>query len=858
MKSSQMTFGQVFRLALTESRGAGKRFLFFVICLAIGVGAIMTIKSFSNILEQAIQRESKALLAADIEIKSSWPQSPEDRAYQKEVLPAGTEFIFLKELHAMTRFPDPKRPGNQANLLVELKSVPATPPFYPFYGTLTTNPSGPLSELLADRGALVEPNFLIKSQLQIGDRFQLGEVEARIAAVIEGEPDRISRAFSIGPRVMVSNATLEQAALIAPGSRVKNKTLVHLPTGFPLEKGVALLERGLQDKAASIRTYKDMESSLTGAIDRMSKYLGSVGVIALLMGGIGVAMIIRTFMAQKMDTIAILNCLGATSRTVFMVYLIQALLLGLSGSLLGVGIGYALQFSLPEKMADLLNLEVTPRFDWEPALQSLSLGLLTTLLFTVWPLIRAVRTRPLRLFRHIAEEEELARGSRRQRWTMGLLFSLGLVAIVFWQAESIKRGLVFLSILIVSALLLAGVALLFLKALRKMPPSPLMTRRYGLANLYRPNNQAVSIITALGMGIMLVLSIHLIQMDMIAMLNKSTENKPPNYFFIDIQKHQVDEYRTIINSFGAEAKEETTPLVRSRLFSIDGRRTDDWDYTNRHAEEWFINREFVLTYRVDPPPGSNEVIKGEWWSKEDAGKALVSLEEDAARRLDAHIGSELVMDIQGIHVTATVHNIRRVDWRNMRTNFYMVFSPGALDGAPVTFVSTVHIPREKELKLQQAVVDALPNVTALGTRDIVESIENVVNKLLTLVDFMSAFAIASGLFILSGAVASTKFRRLKEAAILKTLGARRRAVAAILGYEYGTLGLVAAAVGVLLSVGTSWAVMEYVVKSPWHFRLGPLGWSFLVAFLLTTITGILSSIDVLRNKPIHTLRRVDG
>ncbi|CCQ90515.1 putative ABC-type transport system, permease component [Nitrospina gracilis 3/211] len=858
MKSPQLSFSQLLRLALAESRGAGKRFVFFVICLAIGVGAIMTIKSFSNILEQAIQRESKALLAADIEIKSSWPQSPEDRAYQKEALPPGTEFLFIKELHAMTRFPDPKRAGHQANLLVELKSVPATPPFYPFYGTLVTNPSGPLSELLADHGALVEPNFLVKSNLKVGDRFQLGEVTARITAVIEGEPDRISRAFSIGPRVMVSNTTLEQAKLIAPGSRVKNKTLVHLPESFPLEKGVALLERGLQDKAASIRTYKDMESSLTGAIDRMSKYLGSVGVIALLMGGIGVAMIIRTFMAQKMDTIAILNCLGATSRTVLYVYLIQALLLGLTGSLTGVGIGYALQYSLPEKMSDLLNLQVNPGFHWEPAVQSLLLGLLTTMLFTVWPLIRAVRTRPLRLFRHIAEEEELSRGSRRQRWTMGILFSLGLVAIVFWQAESIKRGLVFLSILAVSTLLLAGVAILFLKAIRKMPPSPLMTRRYGLANLYRPNNQAVSIITALGMGIMLVLSIHLIQMDMIAMLNKNTENKPPNYFFIDIQKNQVDVYKRIIDSFGAEARQETTPLVRSRLFSIDGNRSDQWDYKNRHAEEWFINREFVLTYRVDAPPDGNEVIKGEWWTPEEGKQALVSLEEDAARRLDAHIGSELVMDIQGIHVSATVHNIRRVDWRNMRTNFYMVFSPGALEGAPVTFVSTVYVPRRMELQLQQAVVDALPNVTALGTRDIVESIENVVNKLLTLVDFMSAFAIASGLFILSGAVASTKFRRLKEAAILKTLGARRRMVAAILGYEYGTLGVVAAAVGVLLSIGTSWAVMEYIVKSDWHFRMGPLGWSFLAAFMLTTITGILSSVDVLRNKPIHTLRRVDG
>jgi len=855
---SQFSFGQLLRLALSESRGAGRRFLFFVVCLAIGVGAIMTIKSFSGILETSILKESKSLLAADIEIKSSWPPGADDLSVIREVFPAETDVLLQREVHAMARFPDPKRPGKTANLLVELKAIPDAEPAYPLYGKLETNPSGALPVLLADHGALVEPNFLIKAHLEVGDTFQLGTVRARIAGVIVAEPDRLSRAFSIGPRVMVSAKTLDDAKLIAPGSRVKNKTLLRIPDGFPLEKGVTLLQRGWKDKAASIRTYRDMESNLTDSIDRMSKYLGSVGVIALLMGGIGVAMIIRTFMAQKMDTLAILNCLGATSRTVFVVYLLQALILGLTGSLLGVGIGYGMQFLLPSKLAGLLNVSVEPGFNWEPAVQSLMLGLLTTLLFTVWPLIRAVRTRPLRLFRHIAEEEELSKGSRWQRWSMGFLFALGLIAMVFWQAESIRRGLVFLGILGVSTLLLAGVAVLFLKLLRKMPPPKSMTRRYGLANLYRPNNQAVSIITALGMGIMLVLTIRLIQMDMVAMLNKNTEIKPPNYFFIDIQRHQTETYKKVIQTFGSDVKEELTPLVRSRLHSIDDRRIDQWQYKNRPQEEWFINREFVLTFSKAPPKRDNEIVLGKWWNEDEASQALVSLEQDAARRLGAELGSQLTVDIQGIKVTAKVHNIRKVDWRNIRTNFYMIYSPGALKGAPVTFVSTVHVSRENELALQQAVVDALPNITALGTRDIVETVENVVRKLLTLVDFMSAFAIASGLFILSGAVASTKFRRLKEAAILKTLGAKRSVVASILGYEYATLGIVAGSIGVLLSVGTSWAVMEYTVKSPWYFRLEPLGWALIVAVVLTTLTGILSSLDVLRNKPIHTLRRAEG
>jgi putative ABC transport system permease protein len=856
MNTGRLTLRQLFALAFAETRGAGKRFLFFVICLAIGVGAVMTIKSVSDIMKQAILGESKSLLAADIEIKSSWPQSEADRAYQKSALPE-SGFQFLREVHAMARFPSAQG-GRNGTLLVELKSVPTEAPLYPYYGILKTKPAHPLPDLLSDTGALVEPSFLLKTKLKVGDTFQLGSVAARITGVIEGEPDRISLAFSLGPRVMVSNATLDQSQLIAPGSRIRYKTLIHLPKGMDPEQAVGLLEFGLKDKGTSIRTYRDMESNLTSSVDRMGKYLGSVGVIALLMGGIGIAMIIRTFMAQKLDTIAILNCLGATSRTVFRVYLLQAVLLGLAGSGLGVGIGYALQYLLPSKMSGLLNIQFEPGFLWVPAAQSLSLGMGTTLLFTLWPLIRAVQTRPLRLLRHIAEEEELSKGSRRERWGMGVLFALGLAAIIFWQAESVQRGLVFLIALVVSAGLLAGISALLLRTLRTLPPSKRMTRRYGLANLYRPNNQAVSIITALGIGIMLVLSIRLVQIDMIAMLNKNTDIKPPNFFFIDIQRGQSDTFAKVVHQTAPDAKLELTPLVRSRLYSIDDRKMETWQYKNKHEEEWFITREFVLTYMDDKPPRDNTFIQGRWWTKEEAQLSQVSLEEDAARRLGAKLGSQLTVDIQGIPVTAEVTSIRKVSWRNIRTNFYMIFSPGALAQAPVTYVGTVNLDPEKEMALQAAVVDALPNITALSTRDIVNTVESVVNKLLTLVDFMSGFAIVSGLFILAGAIASTKFRRMKESAILKTLGAKRSVVASILGYEYAMLGVIAATIGVLLSAGLSWAVMEYIVKSDWHLRIIPLGWALLIAVLLTTVTGIVSSLDVLRNKPIQTLRKLSG
>ncbi len=859
MTSRQLSFGQQFRLVQAESRGAGRRFLFFVLCLAIGVGAVMMIKSFSSLMETSIKKESKGLLAADIEIKSSWAQKKEDIAYQQQALPPETRFVFVKELHAMVQFQkNPADHDKSSSLLVELKAVPSKPPLYPLYGEIKIQPQLSLPELFKSYGALVEQNFLIKTGLKVGDIFSLGKVRARVSGVLEAEPDRISRAFSIGPRVMVSLETLKEAKLIAPGSRVKHRTLIGLPAGENLDRALFTLQDGLTDKAANLRTFEDMQSSLTQSIKRISNYLGTLGVIALLMGGIGVAMIVRTFMAQKLDTIAILTCIGARPKTIFRIYLLQALFLGLAGSLLGIAAGYGLQYLLPPKVEGLLRITLTPEFDWRPAAQALLLGMGTTLLFALWPLVRAVRTKPLRLFRHIAEEEELGKGSRRQRWMVGVLFATGLAGSIFWQAESVKRGLIFLIALAVAALLLLGISTLVLKLIKRLPPSPRMTRRYGLANLYRPNNQARSIITALGMGIMLVLTIRLVQMDLISMLKDNTKGTPPNYFFIDIQKDQEETFIKVMATTAPEAKVDITPLVRARISQIDDKKIAEWEYTERSREEWFINREFVLTYsRGDLPPG-NEVIDGKWWTPGEASVPQVSLEEDAAKRLGAKVGSILTMDIQGIPVEAPVTNIRKVDWRNMRTNFYMIFSPGALEGAPLTFVASVTVDKAKELEVQTAVVQALPNITALGTRDIIETVETVVGKLLTLVDFMSTFAILSGLIILSGAVASTKFRRLKEAAILKTLGAKQNVVAKILGYEYATLGAVAAVVGVSLSIALSWTVMEYAVKSPWHFRPGPLSLALIISIILTTLTGVMSSLDVLRNKPSLTFRKLDS
>ncbi len=857
MKLVQISFAKLITLTLAELRGAWKRMTFFIICIAIGVCAVMTVKSFSNMVQETIQSQAKGLLAADIAIKGSWEQSKEDLDYQTKTLPIETEFLFIKELHGMAQYKKGIKTVKSGSLITELKSIPLSGPKYPFYGEIKNNPDLPIRELLKGNGAVVEPSFLTKTGLQLNDEFSLGKTKLKITGTVVSEPDRISRAFSIGPRLFISRTSLDKAGLIQPGSRIKHRTLIKIPNNLDIEKAVTLLKRGLPDKTISIRTYKDMQSSLSSSIERMGQYLGALGVIALLMGGIGVAMIVRTFMAQKLDTVAIMNCLGASSRTLLKVYLFQAMLLGVVGSILGITFGFLFTYLLPSKMEGLINYQVEPAFYFIPAVQSFVLGLATTLLFCIWPLLKAVRTRPLRLFRRNFEEEELTSGSYKDRWMAGLTLILGLGAMICWQAESLKRGLVFLSALGISIATLALVSILLLKLFLVLPKPGSITLRYGMTNLKRPNSEAASIITCLGMGIMLILTVRLVQMDMLAMLNKNKEINPPNYFFIDIQRDQKEKFIQVLDQVTPEAEHSITPLIRSRLHSVDEKLRANWKYKDKQREEWFINREFAVTYIEGPPPKGNKIVEGQWWDKGRAKNAEVSLEQDAAKRLGANIGSKLTIDIQGIPVSAEVTSIRSVNWRNMRTNFYMIFSPGALAGTPINYVATVHVPDEKELKLQNAVVKALPNVTALSTRDIVKTVESTVSKLTTLVNFMSGFAIAAGLFILSGSIASTKYRRLRESAVLKILGAKRKIVASILGFEYAILGIMAALIGILLAQGLSWVVMKYIVKSSWHLQPGIIFLAFCFGVVLTITTGILSSLDVIQNKPLKTMRETD-
>jgi putative ABC transport system permease protein len=837
-------------MAWRETRGSFRHFIFFLACMTLGVAALVGVSGFSSSLEFTIQKEARNLMAGDLEIRSHLPLSPHGLSVIQTFQSQGIQSTTSQELIAMVS--DPKGTATQ---LVELKAVGTG---YPFYGNLVTKPPDAVQNLFDDN-ALVEEALLIRLGLQVGDQIKLGQAEFAIAGIIKGEPDRVTGAFSLGPRVMISREGLTATELIQPGSRVRYRTLLKLPQTADIESIKSRIETELADEKARVTSYQEAQPRLRRFLKNLTTYLGLVGLTALLVGGIGVANSVHVFLRGKLDTLAILKCLGAGSATIIRVYLVQVLLLGLLGCLGGAALGLGVQQVLPIFLAGFLPAEMEWHLSFLPVLRGVAMGLMTTLLFSLWPLLGIRGIPPAHVFRRDVAPMESEHRTGVKRPDSHLMSSLwiavviigGWVLLALWQAGSPKVGGLFIGVLAASLVLLrlsAGLAIRLVKAFRR-PRS--LVWRHGLANLYRPGSQALLAVLSIGVGVTVILAVHLVESSLLLQVGENIPKDAPSFFFIDIQRDQKDRFQSLISQQGMPA--EMTPIVRARLHAVGEKKVTDMDLSGR-GDAWYFQREYVLTSQ-ESLPRDNKVKRGQWWgSKSASDLPQISVEEDAAHHLGVDLGSTLTFDIQGALVSATVTSIREVNWGNLSTNFFVIFSPGALDGAPTTYIATVRSKPEEDLSLQRQIVSAFPNITAINIRHVLETVRHVLEQIGLVVRFMAVFTIAAGLVVLSGAIATTRHWRTRESVILKTLGATRFLVAQIFAVEYAVLGVIAGLVGAGMASLLAFILLRFVMDVPWQLQPGTLLAGVAVTLILTVLSGFLTTFRILGQKPLTVLR----
>jgi putative ABC transport system permease protein len=776
--------------------------------------------------------------------------------------------------------------------LVELKAVESQ---YPLYGIVRLDPERPLMGLLSADGntcresclgAVVQESLLIRLGLVVGDRIKIGQASFRITGVIHTEPDRMANMFTLGPRVLVSQEGLVAADLIKPGSRLRERHLLKLPGSMALSPLLHELRGKLAGESARVSSYRDAQPQLKQFLDQLARYLGLVGLTALFVGGIGVALSIQAFVREKFQSIAILKALGADSATIIQSYLGQAVGLGIIGSSLGVGIGIGMQRILPQALSALLATDLLRQVEFSsvlslaavgPLVKGLGLGILTTLLFSLWPLLTIREIKPAAIFRREVEGESgidwkgtnslwrlatrlLTEDSVRTATAVGI--GLGMAGLSVWQAGSLAIGGLFIGSLLVAVVGLTLSAKALLLAMRALPTPHALSLRQAIGNIQRPGGQTLGVMVSIGIGVMVILAIAMLEQ---ALVRQVAENRPPDsptFFFIDIQPDQAKGFLALVHQRTGDLMTQLTPLVRSRLSAINGRKVqvepeqeEPPDQTREEKRKnWYASREYVLTF-LDQLPKDNTIVKGAWWKPGQVfTRPQVSVEEDAAKGLGIDLGAILELNVQGVPIQAEVSSIRKVDWGNFSTNFYVIFSPGSLEGAPMTYVATTHVSPQDEVALQSAVVAAFPNVTAINIGEVLSAFARVLDRLSLAIRAVALFCLFAGALVMAAALAATRYRRLYEAVILKALGATRALIARSFAAEYALLGFVAGAIGTILASAFSWAILRYILELPWSLEPSLLAWGLFCTVLLTLLVGFLSTFRILGQPPLTILR----
>jgi putative ABC transport system permease protein len=837
----------IVKMARREIRASWRRLLFFFLSIGIGVGSIVALRSTIRNVNRSVAGEARELLTADVQVDSSRPWKPESLAVIEEtarppLVEAKTE---TTEANTMARAVGA---ASEGSMMIELKGVEPT---FPLYGDFTLAGGERFHySLLEQGGAVVAPLLLERLRLRVGDHIKIGESTFEIRGVIDREPGS-GGGFRLGPRVMIERAAVEGTGLVGFGSRARRKILLKVRDG-ELDALVRQLRTRLKGQLVNVNSYKDSQQNLSEQFTRTENYLSLTGLVVLVLGGIGVSSVTRVFIEQKRQTIAALKCIGSTGRQIIAAYLAQVITLGLLGSLLGVALARGALLLVEHYFAESLPVDMSYELTSAAVWQGLGLGLLVSVLFSAMPLLRIRHIKPNVLLRDEAGDR-LRQRFDLLRWVTGALVVLGLLLLSSWQAGSLVVGLFFLAGLVVTAVVLYIAALFLIFLVRRARHIRSFALRQSINSLYRPGNQTRIIVMVVGLGAFVVMAIHSLQTNLLAEIDLSRRTNLPNMFLIDIQPDQKEGVEKLIEG-ATGSRPELIPTVRARIFAINGREVD-LNEGEMRQERGRLGREYVVTYR--PYLESNEsIVAGKFWDAQPAPEPEVSIEEGLQGLAGLDVGSSITFDIVGRRLTARVTSIRHVDWRNSRTGFMVLFRPGALESAPQMLVAPINGPvvEPERSRFQRSLLDQYPNISVIDVAEVVSTVSRILNNVTLAVSFLGGFVLLCGVLILVGSIAMTKFQRIYEVAVLKTLGAKRRVLIVMLFMEYALLGLAAALVGALASAALSYSVARFVLEISWAFSPLQTLAGIALTIALVTIVGVGSSFTVLTRKPLAILR----
>ena len=842
----------IVRMAYRELRSSWRRLAFFFLCVAVGVAAIVALRSLTQNVRVALATEARTLLAGDVSLRTDrpWPAAVRtalDRALGESGGGRRTETV---DIVTMAR---PDGAGSTRTRVVELRGVEAG---FPFYGRFELASGRAYAfDLLRGQGALVAPELLTQLGLQVGDPLLIGDVAFEIRDVVLAEPGRSLGAFSFGPRVLVEHAAVERAGLLTFASRATRQLLLQVDEAA-VEPLVEQLREDLRDTFVRVGSYRRTGDRIERNLERTESYLSLIGFVIVVLGGIGVWSVTRVFVQQRLRSVAVLKCLGATTGRVLAVYVAQVALLALSGSALGVGLAMAVLAATPtallEQTASAVGLSgLSTDLTGSAIVQGLAVGALVSLLFALVPLLEVRRAKPLLLLRQAAALP--AAGVDWVTAAVTAAAAAGLVLVSAWQAASLEVGLYvvagFAGVTVVLSLIARGL----LRAIAPLQASPWFALRHAVLNLSRPGNQTRAVLLAVGLGSFFIIGIQATQANLLGNFALELSDDTPDMFLIDIQEDQAQGVRDMLEA-STGAPPELIPVLRVRVTGLAGRNVS-FD-SPRGARRAGLGREYTVTYRARLAE-NEQVIAGRFWDASPGAVPEVSIEEDLRDERGIDLGDVVTFDVLGREISARVTSVRKVQWDDTRSGGFMfLFRPGSFGGAPHSYVAFLQGPPEAEARalLQRAAAERYPNVSVIDGLTVINTVRRVLDYVTLAVSVVGAVALFSGALILIGSVAMTKFQRIHDAAVFRVLGGDTRMLATMLALEYGVLGVLAGAVGSAGALVLTWALARYVLGITWFPSALTNVLGMVVTAAAVAVTGVVASLDVLRRKPLATLR----
>ena len=853
--------GFILRMALRELRASWRRLIFFFLCVAIGVGGIVALRSLVQNVRTALAGEARSLTGGDVYIRAEQPWADDVLAR----IEARTESIAglarTETIDTITVARRPEGRGAQTKV-VEVRGVEAA---FPFYGRFVLESGAEYSpSVLRDRGVLVGRELLPQLDVAVGDEIVIGDRSFTIRDAIVTEPGRQLGGFSFGPRVLLDLAELEATGLVGFASRAERQILMRVPEPA-IEPLVEALREDLQDAYVRLGSYRRTEDRIERNFGRAENYLSLIGFVVVILGGIGVWSVTRVFVQQRLRSAAILKCLGATHGRVLAVYVVQVALLGLGGALLGVAVAQGAIWSLPASLTEQAAVitgsdSVAPGLTWSAVVQGVAVGVIVAMLFALVPLLETRRAKPALLLR--PGETPSAAGHDPLRLAAIGVAVVGLVLAAAWQAASLEVGAWVAGgfIVVAAALHLAGRGLI--RAVRPLETSRWFPLRHAARSLRRPGNQTRVVLLAVGLGSFFIIGVHAVQENLLTAFSLELRDDMPDMFLIDIQQDQVGGVTRLLEEAelgpdGTDSAPALLPVLRARVTGVRGPQTRIEG--RRAIRRAGLGREYTVTYRARPAE-NERIVAGRFWDetplRDPEGPLEVSVEDSVIER-GVRLGDTIRFDLLGRPVEARVTSVREVDWDDSRSGgFIFVFRPGTFGDAPHSYIAFLRGPAGTDARgaMQRELVSRFPNVSVIDGLEILRTFRRVLDYVTLAVTAVGAIALFAGVLILIGSVAMTRFQRLYDAAVFRTLGANTRALASMYILEYGVLGLLAGVIGSAGALGLTWVLTRQVLEVAWT----PAPAINLIGLLLTAaavlVVGVAASASVLRQKPLLTLR----